>query len=852
MADFRQKRGGGGGGDDVGLEFRRGLEELVRGHLDGCMSALASCSSAGTDEEEDLPSPGPSGGDPQDPLVRRRRRSDLEGDDLAESSAAARRHSRILSRWVARQAEEMMITTMERRNRENELMALAGLQTVSMLDSSFLREPRRSAPSSGERRAARPPSILQMWRDLEDRRSVHSTASNPTQRERRTEDPGDGSNASESDDIGYSRWGPRGEEEYDEDRRSSREQSPDLGDGERERVRQIVRGWMTESVLENSGNAGSRMSSRDESPRGELLGETERERVRLVREWIRAAAGQERDAARAGRRREDHQDRDGSVTDHEEGQPEHVRRDLLRVRGRQARLELIMRMTRERQQELQGLSEHRAVSDFAHRNRIQSLLRGRFLRNGRPSEEERPPSAAARELGQLRQRHPVSGLREGFRFRLENIVRGQASGYSDASANHSTTNSRANNNDQSHSSISMDQSGENNEQSQPQNDIVEVPQIMETEAELLLESSTLEDNANWQDSASQGENQQEDVDDDHRAWQQSSEIGFSELPHDEMGVESDGNWPENMDQDWSREPEDEDGNGSHILEAHEEWHEDESHGTAETWQDPLGDPPRGQRSIPRRVNRFIPPDDENVYSMELRELLSRRSVSNLLRSGFRESLDQLIQSYVQRQGRAPLDWDLEGTLPTPTSPDEDRGQQRDDTNQDQQDSLPTPAFVLPTPPTPPRQPLWQSEIHHNTWTRHSMPRSEIEWDIINDLRADMARLQQGMSHMQRMLEACMDMQLELQRSVRQEVSAALNRSDGGQGLCETSEDGSKWAQVRKGTCCVCCDSHIDSLLYRCGHMCTCSRCANELVRSGGKCPLCRAPIVEVIRAYSIL
>jgi hypothetical protein len=41
------------------------------------------------------------------------------------------------------------------------------------------------------------------------------------------------------------------------------------------------------------------------------------------------------------------------------------------------------------------------------------LLRGRFLRNVvlPVEEEERPPSVAARELGQLRQSHRVSTLR---------------------------------------------------------------------------------------------------------------------------------------------------------------------------------------------------------------------------------------------------------------------------------------------------------------------------------------------------------------------------------------------------------------------------------------------------------
>ncbi|KAK4408444.1 hypothetical protein Sango_0425400 [Sesamum angolense] len=352
-------------------------------------------------------------------------------------------------------------------------------------------------------------------------------------------------------------------------------------------------------------------------------------------------------------------------------------------------------------------------------------------------------------------------------------------------------------------------------------------------------------------------------------WEQLNTVAFAEWA-DGTGEETARSWHESSVNQWFAETEISDNNvdvQDQMQESHGDWPSNDLQEAIDSWLDlPSGEIGASGGGI----DTFYSHDDDNVHSMELRELFSRRRVSSLLRSSFRESLNQVLQSHAERLGRASGDWEPDDTSPPPLIE-----QDQQQLNSDQTSTLSDGAEINPFAPPSSNfftEPHWDEELQSANWPHynsnqqlgticlfslryHKSVLTTIklltslsdydykEWEVINELRIDMARLQQRMNNMQSMLEACMDMQIELQRSVRQEVSAALNRSvfsrDADEAQDDWLHDESQWEYVRKGICCLCRDSKIDSLLYR-------RFVAAEVEVSHVWCP-----VVDVVRAYFI-
>lgn len=287
--------------------------------------------------------------------------------------------------------------------------------------------------------------------------------------------------------------------------------------------------------------------------------------------------------------------------------------------------------------------------------------------------------------------------------------------------------------------------------------------------------------------------------------------------------------------------------------------------------------------------------DPFLENHDIRQLLNRKNVSIFLNSGLREKIDRLMASRSQQLPNAVSsqlkekvgarmtkeegkEEEVMSHNKTRAAEGEDDEEEADSGYEDDFEDENTPirqqylepkelvdqnkasqtlqswsnnqdggvsddSYHLPSNSLPQPQ-LSNIYSHHNQQCSSSSTRHpSIEMELIYELRGHMEQLHQEIFEIRRSINSCMNMQMKLQHSIKQEIAAAIIQS----GPMLGSNSDKKGAN--RANCCICYEGQVDSLLYRCGHMCTCFRCAHELLWGTGKCPICETPIIDVVRAY---
>ena len=83
-------------------------------------------------------------------------------------------------------------------------------------------------------------------------------------------------------------------------------------------------------------------------------------------------------------------------------------------------------------------------------------------------------------------------------------------------------------------------------------------------------------------------------------------------------------------------------------------------------------------------------------------------------------------------------------------------------------------------------------------------------------------LQSEIKELKNMMKLSFELQLDMQRSLKQEISALIagtlvNDKKNNQRICQSSINAGRPAN--EGQCLICTESSIDAVLYQCGHMC---------------------------------
>ncbi|CAL5213899.1 unnamed protein product [Lathyrus oleraceus] len=493
-----------------------------------------------------------------------------------------------------------------------------------------------------------------------------------------------------------------------------------------------------------------------------------------------------------------------------------------RIRGRQAFNDLIMQFESDRHGELNNLAEQGAVSKFTQRGRIQSLLRLRLLQRGVAAFD--PPRLKSTTPEGNKQQHGsvIMQLRERFNTRDEQRT---------SSLIELSKPRLISKNSVSQTSAYIKEEAQLCSGFETQNDapkeIVEAS-ISKTDSNTNIETT---------DKVETREQQSYDT----------IENSCSEIL--EENDCSDYNYDETRESyDWA---------GS-ISRPRSYWEE-----IRQEWY--------------REMLDFGSHDDER------RKLLERRTVSTVLSSDFRGKMDKLMNSHRGTQthlvNNQIYEEEREGSMQELTAFFHDRFHVRGNLEENGRDmtekevpveeesvnsgsdhelgdsqsssSVNSPSsaswsygdtdggddsdrVVFVSSPLPSQsQSFYQDNRQYCPSTNHQ----SIDMEFIYDMRGQMEQLFREMSELRKTLKYCTDMNMQLQQSQKQEVHKVREKKF----TNKTS---------KKGKCCICNENKVNAVLYRCGHMCACFKCASELQWKSGKCPICQVEIIDVVQVYT--
>ncbi|KAK3023854.1 hypothetical protein RJ639_043985 [Escallonia herrerae] len=535
-----------------------------------------------------------------------------------------------------------------------------------------------------------------------------------------------------------------------------------------------------------------------------------------------------------------------------------------RIRGRQAFSDLLMQMERDRIQELEGLVERKAVSGFSHKGRIQALLRLRFLRRGTEVRDRGHCLTKSDHSSRLKQ-STIMHLREKFGPGVE----------------HGAADSRTPNLDKSSASSQLREVTDNTTDTKTSSLCIRVRDGVHHKEVTNSKSPIREvtNNNAFEVAGPCTANQlDEDIHQDANSTVQQNvfEVQHSENPCAKANPTSCVLWPvtssaisnfgsqESADESvslthrkektnaeeqvtnnqplitWSHDCcndgshlqidlEEQEVNSKHLKEVDFDYKSDTSQpeseleehefsdqqlfDTSHDWINDVSRPRRDWEGL--RQARYQEMLDPYMDNGDIRQLLERRSVSTFLSSGMRERIDQLMMSRTQRHpdhigSKVEEDMDQERKQRKDVVEDDGEEEEEEDEGEDEEDE--------------------------RLLGNHYEETGEYYDQTTSSLHPASPSVLMAWSHNQ---------DYEDSDGSDQFSSPSIQKSQ----LSKSSSQDNRHSFINHPSIKYAPQISL-AMYFRCGHMCTCFQCAHTLQWSSGKCPICQAPILDVVRAYS--